>query len=154
MHLNKISILTIALMGSAAFAGSAATTFNLEWMAGKWVGTYHNAPMEAYYSGPQGGMIIGLSKVADPKAVYFFEFEKIQEIGGSLVLQPFPFANAGVQFPLKEMSEERVVFENPDHDFPKRIIYQKMPNDQLLGRIEGIQNGQPASEDFIFDRAQ
>ena len=44
--------------------------------------------------------------------------------------QPVPFA-------LTAYSNDRFVFENPQHDYPKRIIYRFVNNDSLVARIEG-----------------
>ena len=41
----------------------------------------------------------------------------------------------------------RVVFENPTHDFPQRIIYWKDGAD-LRARIEGTQNGKEGSQEW------
>jgi hypothetical protein len=41
----------------------------------------------------------------------------------------------------------RVVFENPAHDFPQRVIYWKDGND-LCARIEGTMNGKAESEEW------
>ena len=55
-------------------------------------------------------------------------------------------------FPLKEVSGTRVVFENPAHDFPQRIIYWKDGAD-LRARIEGTMNGKAASEEWRWSPA-
>ncbi|MND00816.1 hypothetical protein D3C83_195580 [compost metagenome] len=51
------------------------------------------------------------------------------------------------------MEPGRIVFENPTHDFPQRVIYQGRDDDGLLGRIEGESGGEPLSVDFPMDRA-
>jgi hypothetical protein len=43
------------------------------------------------------------------------------------------------------------VFENPTHDFPQRVIYRR-EGDSLLGRIEGMTNGQQKAVDFPLKR--
>ncbi len=147
-----ILILGLTFIGGITYASPRATTSDLGWMAGHWTGKSNGTPMEAYYSQPDGGAIIALTKIASSQKVEFFEFEKIIQVGDSLVLQPYPYDQAGVTFQLKEISDDRAVFENPQHDFPTRIIYEKQ-NSGLLGRIEGMQNGQPVSQEFVFTKA-
>ncbi|HEY8272874.1 MAG TPA: DUF6265 family protein [Pseudobdellovibrionaceae bacterium] len=135
-------------------AGPVAKVSDLDWLAGKWVGDFQGLPMEAYYTTASGGIILGQTKISNGNTAEFFEFEKIEQANDSLVLQPMPFGKPGVTFDLKEMGANRVVFENPQHDFPTRIIYELKSKGQLLGRIEGIQNGQSVVQDFLFSKAQ
>jgi len=151
--MKAIVIFTTYLVASTAFgAAVAAKTNDVSWMAGHWQGQYQGSPMEAFYSNPDGGMILGMTKIASGKTLSFFEFERIEESENTLVLKPMPFANSGVEFTLKELSEKRAVFDHPGHDFPERIIYELQENGQLLGRIEGTQNGQAVAEDFLFTK--
>ena len=52
------------------------------------------------------------------------------------------------------LTEYEVVFENPDHDFPQRIIYRLGDNGALLGRIEGNSEGQEVAVDFPMTRTK
>ena len=47
----------------------------------------------------------------------------------------------------------KVVFENPEHDFPQRIIYQLDDDGNLAGRIEGLVNEAAHAADFPMIRA-
>jgi hypothetical protein len=42
----------------------------------------------------------------------------------------------GTDFKLTRVSGSEVVFENPEHDFPKRIIYRKTADDGLTASID------------------
>jgi len=56
-------------------------------------------------------------------------------------------------FPIKEISATQVVFENPQHDFPQRIIYQRIGQDGLTARIEGSVQGKEKGLDYPMQRA-
>jgi hypothetical protein len=155
MKLAQTTMLALTLLtGLAIPEAKAAKIQDLAWLTGHWTGTYQGLPMEAHYGDSSGGMILGMTKIASSAKAEFFEFEKIAEEGQSLVLRPFPFGKGGVPFSLKEMTASTVVFENPSHDFPTRIIYQLTPNGGLVARIEGMQNGQPASDEFVFKKVE
>jgi len=51
-------------------------------------------------------------------------------------------------FALVSVTDHEVIFENPDHDFPQRIIYRLLSDEDLLGRIEGTINGTARAIDF------
>jgi hypothetical protein len=43
-------------------------------------------------------------------------------------------------------------FENPEHDFPQRIIYRLETGDALYARVEGTENGKFNKEEFYLKR--
>ena len=51
---------------------------------------------------------------------------------------------------MTEMSDGKVVFENPQHDFPVRITYWREGSDQMGAKIEG-KDGRGA-ESWVFTR--
>jgi hypothetical protein len=52
------------------------------------------------------------------------------------------------------MSEAEIVFEDPAHDFPQRVIYRKNADGSVTARTEGTMNGQLRGVDFPFKRCQ
>jgi hypothetical protein len=65
-----------------------------------------------------------------------------------------PSGQETARFKMVSMNENEVVFENPEHDFPTRIIYQLMSDGSLLGRIEGIDKGTPRTAEFPMTRTE
>jgi hypothetical protein len=51
-----------------------------------------------------------------------------------------------------EQSNQRVVFENAEHDFPRRIIYWISDDKSLHAKVEGTLGGKPASEEWTWRR--
>ncbi|HEX7282817.1 MAG TPA: DUF6265 family protein, partial [Vicinamibacterales bacterium] len=77
-----------------------------------------------------------------------FEFLRIEQQGDQIVYLSMPNGRSpATPFLLKEISGTRVVFENPKHDFPQRVIYWKDGAD-LRARIEGTLNGKAGSEEW------
>ena len=58
--------------------------------------------------------------------------------------------NNGIEFVLTSADSNEIIFENPTHDYPKKITYKLINNDSINAQISG--NGK--SEDFSFKRAQ
>jgi hypothetical protein len=50
-----------------------------------------------------------------------------------------------VTFTEKERAANRVVWENLAHDFPQRIIYQRVAPDTLVARIESADGARGTS---------
>lgn len=134
----KLTCLMLATLIVSTANAATSSIQELGWMTGHWTETYQGQKMEAHYSNPDGNMILGMTKILKAQGgVEFFEFEQFEQTNGNLILWPMPFGKAGVEFSIKEQTKNRVIFENPSHDFPTRIIYELKLNGQLLARIEG-----------------
>jgi hypothetical protein len=53
-------------------------------------------------------------------------------------------------FPLVEHSPKKLIFENKEHDFPQRIIYEFHKDGKLTAAIEGNVNGGLKRKEFSF----
>jgi hypothetical protein len=56
-------------------------------------------------------------------------------------------------FKLIDNQQNTFVFENKQHDFPQRIVYENKGNDMLLAWIEGNINGKTHKIEFPYRRA-
>lgn len=57
-----------------------------------------------------------------------------------------------VLFKLKSIEGSRFVFENPQHDFPKRIVYDFRSDDSLYAHIEGQIQSKQRRVDYPYRR--
>lgn len=57
-----------------------------------------------------------------------------------------------VSFYLTKSNSNQLVFENPKHDFPNKIVYNKINNDSMVATIEGVKNGKKLNEAFPMKR--
>lgn len=57
-----------------------------------------------------------------------------------------------VDFILTSDSENNFVFENPKHDYPKRIAYQKVDINRLVATISGKQQGKESLDSYPMKR--
>ena len=83
-----------------------------------------------------------------------FEFLRIESDQDGLVYLASPRGRPATPFRLVESAKARVVFANPQHDFPQRILYWLAEDGLLHARIEGEQRGKPASEEWAWRRVQ
>jgi len=61
---------------------------------------------------------------------------------------------APVSFRLIYNDDSALVFENPKHDFPTKITYNKIGTDSIYAEISGIINGSERKEGFPFKKSQ
>lgn len=75
--------------------------------------------------------------------------------GSEIVYAPTAFGQNDKQevlFKLKSIEGNRFVFENPLHDFPKRIVYDFRSNDSLYAHIEGEVQSRLRRVDYPYRR--
>lgn len=57
-----------------------------------------------------------------------------------------------IKFKATVVSDSLTVFENPEHDFPTKISYQKIHEDSIVAKVSGVMNEQFIEEFFPFKR--
>ncbi|MEO7157888.1 MAG: DUF6265 family protein [Vicinamibacterales bacterium] len=127
---------------------------SLSWLAGSWAGTVRGIEMDEHWTAPKGNSMLGMHRDVGTGRTLSFEFLRIEQQGDQIVYLSMPNGRSpATPFPLKEAAGTRVVFENPTHDFPQRIIYWKDGND-LRARIEGTLDGKAGSEEWRWSPGQ
>ena len=156
----KQSSAAIAFASFAAFvAGSGSSGVAvaqdlsaLAFMSGHWVQKNEREEVQESWLGPRGNVMVATNLTLANGRGASFEFLRIGTKEGAIVYFASPGGRAPVEFPAKEVvANERVVFENPAHAYPMRIIYRK-DGDALVARIEGKRGGAEASEEWRFTR--
>jgi Domain of unknown function (DUF6265) len=111
---------------------------DLGFMAGCWRGvTRSGTTIEEFYTAPSSNMIIGTTRYVREGRVVDFEFTRIDQTDSGAVITPHPKGVRSVSFAPKAVGSNRVIWENPTHDFPQRILYTRVGADTLVARIEG-----------------
>ena len=59
-----------------------------------------------------------------------------------------------VMFTLISSDSNKLIFENPAHDFPQRITYRMVSHDSLIAEISGLINGEPHAQEFPMRRVE
>jgi hypothetical protein len=128
---------------------------DLAWMAGHWTGHEGPVVMEEHWTGAEGGALVGMHKDVKGDAMTSFEFVRIARDGGGVwTYFAQPQGQAPTEFRLKEQARERVVFENPAHDFPQRVLYWRTADGALHARIEGTVGGKAEAMEWSWTKAQ
>ena len=141
-----------AILALAAPAALAGEIERLGWMAGSWASDSAGVRIEEHWAAPLGGMMIGMHREISNGRASAFEFFRIVESDSGIVYLASPGGRPATPFPLKSLGERSVVFENPAHDFPARLIYWLDETGSLQARAEGTIRGQASSEAWRWSR--
>jgi len=130
----------------------ARSVDQLAWISGCWGGRDTNRVYSEHWMKPEGGLMLGMSRTIVGGKATEFEFLQIRQQGTDIFYIAKPSGQAEASFKLIQNSKQEVVFENPAHDFPQRIIYRLLPDGSMTARIEGKMNGGERGIDFPMKR--
>lgn len=103
---------------------------------------------------PLGGMLLGMSRTVSGEVAREFELLRIVRKDGVLTYIAQPNGGAPTPFAATTVSDSMVVFANPAHDFPQRVMYRKIGSDSLVARIEGDEQGTVRGMDIPMRRGR
>jgi Domain of unknown function (DUF6265) len=152
---NAPLVLAALVLSSAVATLSAQETpdvSRLAWLAGCWTQPRANAVIEEHWMAPLGGSMLGMSRTVVDGRTREYEFVRIMAVDGRLAYVAKPSAQAEATFPVKTLEDGLVVFENPTHDFPQRVIYRRNADGTITARIEGTIKGEARGRDFPYRR--
>ena len=131
-------------------APAKAVIGDLGWLAGAWTGTRSSgSSIEERWSPPKGGAMLAVSRTVNTKGkMGLFEYLRIIERDGGLVYVAQPGGRPPTEFTLTELTKSRAVFENPRHDYPKRIAYELSADGRLSATIGFLKGGSPQRFEF------
>lgn len=151
--MKKLGSLLLLLLGAAAGGQETLRSIgDLSWLTGCWAADGAEPGNIEQWMAPAGGAMLGASRVVRGGRMVAYEYTRIITTDDALVFIASPSGQETAEFPLKSLAEAKVVFENPDHDFPQRIIYKLIDQDRLLGRIEGQSDGKEMHVEFPMTR--
>lgn len=128
---------------------------DLAFMSGCWELNvpHRNMTIAEQWMKPLGGTLIGIGRTVVGGKTVSYEFLRIvsTEAGIDYIAKPSSSKDE-TAFKLTKATASEVIFENPAHDFPQRIIYKKGEADSLFARIESTRNGKVSGMDIPVKR--
>jgi hypothetical protein len=144
----KFLMITMLALACTSFAQTKPSIKDLSWLSGCWEGRERDAVIEEMWSKPGGMSLLGLGRKVKENRTVSFEFMQFREENGTLVFLPQPGGGPRVSFPLKDSFRGKMTFENKEHDFPQRVIYERKDPGLMLATVEGTLNGKEEREEF------
>jgi len=135
----------------APASGQTHTIADLGWITGDWqTAPGGRAQIEEHWTKPDGGSMIGMGRTVAGGKTVEFEYLRIEQRVDAIYYVAHPKARCpGTDFKLTRRTAGEAVFENPQHDFPKRIMYRKNPDGSLTASIDGGEGTKSQSFAFV-----
>jgi hypothetical protein len=137
--------LTLAALLAIQIGAGAQTPELPSWMVGCWSGEVRGRSIHERWFASGGGSLVAVSTTVAAGADREFEFVRIVRQGERLAYVAQPGGRPPTTFTATRVGAADVVFENPQHDFPKRVGYQRS-GDALLAWIDGGDGSGPRQE--------
>lgn len=165
MRLSSFAILLFVAsgFGQNTFTLKRTTIHDFGFLSGCWVLDRPERKMRTVeqWMSPAGRTMIGMSRTVKDGKTTGWEYMRIEESDTGIFFISRPKENKEetyFKFAISEFNaspkDTKAVFENPDHDFPQRVIYRSEKPDTLDARIEGTQNGKSSGIDFPYKRVK
>lgn len=136
----------------ARVPADAGTLGEVAFLAGTFRGSAGDAEIEESWSEARAGSMLGTGRTTRGGKTAFFEFLSITDDGQGLVYTAWPRGGPPTAFRRTGGGGGEIVFENPSHDFPKRIVYRREADGGITTRVEGDEGGVPHVEEQRLHR--
>lgn len=118
----------------------------LDWLTGcHTFTTPRGATIQENWTSTEGGLMLGVNRTIRNGKAIAFEFLRIDS---EFTYIAMPGGRNETHFRLASKSDSEIVFANPEHDFPKRIIYRKTA-EGIVARVDAGE-GSAKVQEFQF----
>jgi hypothetical protein len=140
-------LLALACSGWPVLAAEGRPTVaELAWIGGAWRATAPRATVEERWTPPAANAMLGLSRTLQDGRMTAFEFLRIVEREDGIFYVAQPGGRPPTEFKLTAYDGRVALFENPQHDYPRRIAYRRNDDGTLGATIDAG----PGSEATTF----
>lgn len=123
-HPILLALVALAPLQDAAPATRADPLAAVAFLAGAWVQDRGGATFEEHWMRPHGGMMVGMAREVRPGRAASFEHLRMVVQEGVPTYLASPMGRPPTPFRLVEHGPGLAVFENPQNDFPSRLVYR------------------------------
>ena len=151
MRIIFILLVAFSLSSNAQTKTLEPKLENIAWISGTWHGEAFGGKTEEIWSEPSAGSMMATFKLINDGKVTFYEIEIIREVENTLVLQLKHFnsdlkgwetKDETVDFPLKLITENKVVFEG--------MSFERVGDQEMNIYVDIEENGKTKTVKFNY----
>jgi hypothetical protein len=137
----------------ASVAAEPRKLADVAFLAGSWIRSDGNSSSEEHWLQERGGMMLGLYRKVHKSGKVTWEYLRLERREEGIFYVASPNGRPETSFKLVKFGPGFAEFENPEHDFPTRIVYTLQNDGSMKARIEGELEGEQRSREFHWQRA-
>jgi len=150
MRVPTACLLAMLAVSNAAVAEHDVSA--LAWLAGCWAPEKGDPGSVEHWLAPAGGTMLGVGRTVKNGKTVEFEFMQLRTNADGKLVYIALHSGQETTFVATSIGKDSATFENPQHDFPQKVIYRLESADRLFARIEGTRNGTLRGVDFPMRR--
>ena len=127
------------------------------WFLGRWENNSSEGNLSESWKKLNDSTFFGESYFVIENDTVFAETIQLEERNEKLsyiVTVPNQNEEKPVSFELTKNSQHQLIFENPNHDYPNKIIYNQIGADSLVAEISGMKEGKLKNEFFKIKKVR
>lgn len=137
MKTGWMTALAAVLLGAAP-AEAQSPLAELSFLTGCWRGAVSDSvTIEETWTAADGDIMLAATRYLQDGRVVGWEFSRLQADSAGIALTPYPDGEPAPTFRMRDAGPGRVVFSNPENDFPADITYEGDGRTLLTVRLEG-----------------
>ena len=137
-----------ALLLAAPAAAQQASIKSAAWIGGCWRLEAKGRVVDEQWMAPAGDVMLGMARTVRDGRLDEYELTLLRQVDGRLDYEAHPVRQPTAVFSSTWVSDTLLIFENPRHDFPKLVAYQKRGADSLIARVAG--GNQPSDRAILY----
>ncbi len=143
-----LAILMISgLCANSAFALESKLS-DLSWMVGQWQCKADSAEFEEHWMRASGDSMIGMGREVKDGKLAFHEYLRLEDRDDGIYYIAQPFGKLITEYKLTNATPTVMLFENPDHDFPKKIEYSLQKDGSIF--VAGSGDASDKDKEFRY----
>lgn len=157
MKKSILILVTILTITSCQKSKEVSKIVVADWLLGNWENKSDDGDLLESWKKINDSIYDGESYFIKGKDTLHFEKIQMKQKGEAL----FYIATVKgqnndkpVTFLHNDTIQKLLIFENPKHDFPQKIVYSQITKDSIVIEISGIQQGKPSSERFSMKKSK
>lgn len=137
MKAPLLVVMAMAAIAAAAAQRQRSTIDQVRWLVGCWEAKDARRTVREQWTLPVAQSMIGISRTVRNDTLVNYEMVLLRETPTGLAYEAHPSGQRAATFLEASRSDSSVTFENPRHDFPQRIGYERAGTDSLRAWISG-----------------
>lgn len=152
--IKRAALILAALSLHGPAAAQEGPLGRASWLAGCWEGATGSRVFEERWTPSRGGTMVASARSVRRDTTTSVELVILRARGDTLRYEAHPVGQTPTVFSGTGTRSDSLVFENPQHDFPQKIVYRQVGTDSLHARIEGPMDGQWRGIDYRMARVR
>ena len=152
-----LSLLIFLFFASCQKSKEVSKIVGSDWLIGKWENKSDQGNLLEIWKKKNDSLFIGESYFIKEKDTLHSEKMELQQKGENLIyVSNIKGQNEDKPITFKHniTIEKQLVFENPNNEYPRKIVYKPIAKDRIFIEVSGMQQDKPSSIRYSMKKTE